>query len=82
MLYIRVMTQYVPEGHYLVVRRLLSGAQAPGGPPAVKKMQYMRECMPENQVETKCVKTPPESRKGVYQVSGCHRMSWRRNELF
>ena len=31
-----------------------------------KKMRYMREYMPENQV-TKCVQTPPEPRKGVYQ---------------
>ena len=32
-----------------------------------KKMRYMREYMPENQAETKCVYTPPEPRKGVYQ---------------
>ena len=32
----------------------------------------MREYTPENQVESKCVQTPPEPRKGVYQDAlGC-----------
>ena len=30
-------------------------------------MRYLREYMPENQIVTKCVLTPPEPRKGVHE---------------
>ena len=45
-------------------------ALGPKGPRRRKNCdisRYMREYMPENQVETTGVKTPPEPRKGVYQ---------------
>ena len=63
-----------------VTQGVLRAAQAPlrgggggaaGGPPegrrSRKKCDTGANYMPENQIETKCVKRPPEPRKGVYQ---------------
>ena len=55
-------------------RALIGGSAFPGG----EKMRYVREYMPENQ-GTKCVETPSEPRKGVYQDAlGCLKS---RNEM-
>ena len=64
-----VYTRAWISGSASVARGATSDARRVG--PEAKKMRYVREYAPENQL-TNCVETPPEPRKGVYKDAlGC-----------